>query len=102
MLKWCKCVGIFEERKHNMINNSNKMEQIYFPRRDSIQWQSHPFTHTNLGSNSLVRRKLRIGAKTVGSRSMKICMVGAGGGGEGHGNDLSRSSCPSSHLTSRF
>ena len=30
----------------------------------------------NLGSNSLVRRKLRIGAKTVGSLSMKICGEG--------------------------
>lgn len=36
-----------------------------------------PFTlHANLGSNSLVRRKLRMGAKTVGSLSMKICGKG--------------------------
>lgn len=32
--------------------------------------------HANLGSNSLVRRKLRMGAKTVGSLSMKICGEG--------------------------
>lgn len=37
---------------------------------------THPSTHTNLGSNSLVRRKLSMGAKTVGSLSMKICTVG--------------------------
>lgn len=32
--------------------------------------------HANLGSNSFVRRKLRMGAKTVGSLSMKICGEG--------------------------
>lgn len=31
------------------------------------------YPHADLGSNSLVRRKLRMGAKTVGSLSMKIC-----------------------------
>lgn len=54
------------------INNSNRIEHIYFPRRDLYSGRVHPLTHTNLGSNSLVRRKLRMGAKTVGSRSMKI------------------------------
>lgn len=39
--------------------------------------RGHPFIlHANLGSNSLVRRKLRMGAKTVGSLSMKICGEG--------------------------
>ena len=39
--------------------------------------QGHPLIlHANLGSNSLVRRKLRMGAKTVGSLSMKICGEG--------------------------
>lgn len=37
------------------------------------------YPHADLGSNSLVRRKLRMGAKTVGSLSMKIC--GEGGRG---------------------
>lgn len=37
----------------------------------------HPFfLHAHLGSNSLVRKKLRMGAKTVGSLSMKICRRG--------------------------
>lgn len=34
---------------------------------------SSSFIHTNLGSNSLVRRKLRMGAKMVGSLSINIC-----------------------------
>lgn len=61
---------------------------------------TRPFPHTNLGSNSLVRRKLRMGAKTVGSLSMKICMVG-----EGHGQEPGvsrRSRRPSSRRASRF
>jgi hypothetical protein len=59
------------------------------------------FIHTNLGSNSLVRRKLRMGAKTVGSLSMKIC------GKRGQGMDKAKSgrewvSCPSSYRSPPF